>query len=115
MNSTWNEIPESIPDFQDFLERPFSFEVKSGYLDWFRWFRQNWATGLLYVAVYLVVIAVLKAYMKNREKFELKKTIAAWNFGLAFFSVLGVVRTLPELVRLLSLDGGFHRSACDLT
>ena len=115
MEFTANEIPESLKDFPEFLERPFGFEAKSGYLDWLRWFKRSWAITLVYIAVYLVLIALLKRYMKNREKLELKKTIAAWNFGLALFSVLGTVRTLPELVRLLSLEGGFHRSACDAT
>ena len=43
----------------------------------------------------------------------MRKAVAGWNLGLALFSVVGTVRTLPELVRLLSVDGGFHRSVCD--
>ena len=114
MNATRIQIFQNIQDFPDFVERPLIFETNSGYLDyWLPWFRQNWSTAFLYVAIYLLVIAILKRYMENKEKFELQSTIAAWNFALAIFSILGTVRTLPELVRLLSSDGGFRRSACD--
>ena len=115
MEVTANVIPDSIPEFAEFHEIPFAFESNSGYLNFMRWFRRDWASSLNYVVIYLVLIVLLRGWMRNREKFELKKTIALWNFGLALFSIVGTVRTLPELVRLLGLQSGFHRSACDAT
>ena len=114
MEITGNVIPESIVEnLAEFVVTPFHFETNSGYLDWLRWYRQHWASSFIYVGIYFAFTALLQGWMKNRDKFVLRKAFALWNFGLALFSIVGTVRMLPELVRLLSVDGGFHRSVCD--
>ena len=113
MEVTRSEIPEKIVELAEFVQIPFHFEANSDYLNWFRWFRENWASSVVYVAIYLVALAMLKKWMKNREPFDLRKLLVLWNLGLAIFSVAGTVRILPELVRLLRQDGGFHRSVCE--
>ncbi|ODN05585.1 putative fatty acid elongation protein 3 [Orchesella cincta] len=62
--------------------------------------------------VYLVVIFGLKAYLKNRPAFELRKPLVVWNWTLGIFSMIGFYRMSQELVHVLSLPNGFHKSVC---
>ena len=77
------------------------------------WFEQNWTWSLYCVAAYLLIIAALRIWMKNRGELRLQLLFALWNVGLALFSTLGAVRIVPELARLLLMDNGLHNSICD--
>lgn len=62
--------------------------------------------------VYLVVIFGLKSYMKNRQGLELRKPLIVWNWTLGIFSMVGFYRMSQELMYVLSLPNGFHKSVC---
>ena len=52
--------------------------------------------------------------MDGRKRFELRRLLALWNIGLSVFSLVGAIRLIPEMFRILNEDNGFHKSICDL-
>lgn len=55
--------------------------------------------------LYVVLIFSGQYYMKGKERFNLRYTMATWNFLLSTFSFIGMMRTLPQLVHnLLTLS-----------
>ena len=57
---------------------------------------------LLACVLYGVFIVAGQRYMKDRESWKWRKTLAAWNLFLAVFSGMGMLRTLPQLVHNLT-------------
>lgn len=49
--------------------------------------------------------------MSNRPALKLKKLLILWNMSLALFSIVGTLRTLPELLHVLGRFGFYH-SVC---
>ena len=85
MDTCENKIPDSITVVSDFHEVPLYFESNSGYLDLARWYQSYWVTSILYMAIYILLIALLKRWMQNRQGFELNRYLFLWNSGLALF------------------------------
>ena len=75
------------------------------------WMRQYWWLSFVYAAVYIVAIYLGQRYMKNREKFDLRKCLIAWNATLALFSFVGAVRIWPEFFSTIVYKGVEH-SVC---
>jgi len=80
--------------------------------DWRLWFGSRWTLSVGITLVYLTFIFLGQLYMKNRVAFSLRKLLALWNMSLAIFSILGTLRTGPELVYILGQEKGFHLSVC---
>lgn len=66
---------------------------------------------LPFAAGYLTMIMFLQHLMRFRPRYEVRSLLAAWNVALATFSLIGVVRTLPEFMR--ALQNGIYFSVCD--
>jgi len=62
--------------------------------------------------LYLLLIYVGRAWMCSRSPFNLRTSLAVWSGALALFSILGFLRTAPELVHILS-SKGVKGSVCD--
>jgi elongation of very long chain fatty acids protein 6 len=98
-----------------FMEKPayepYWFEKfdpdKSRLWLWDNWFMSAYATG-----IYVLMVFVGQALMKNRQPFNLRKPLAVWNFFLASFSLFGFLRTGPDLWNVIMGEDGFHRSVC---
>ena len=76
------------------------------------WFESNWAKYCaLLVTLYLAGIRGLKLYREKRKSLSFKGLLAAWNVGLAVFSLVVALRTLPWLTYVLS-EKGFYYSVC---
>jgi elongation of very long chain fatty acids protein 6 len=56
---------------------------------------------ILTCLAYVVLIFVGQSYMKDKERYNLRYTMATWNFGLSTFSFMGMLRTLPQLLHNL--------------
>lgn len=89
----------------------FQFEKKFEHIYTKEWMRNYWHTSFYFVAVYMIVIFGGQAYMQNRPAFKLRKLLTLWNTSLALFSIAGSLRTLPELLHVLSRFGFYH-SVC---
>jgi hypothetical protein len=84
-----------------------------------RWTAQHWEIPLVAVAVYLLMIASLKAFMGPRKggrpPIQATGVVLAWNFGLSAFSVAGMAYTVPLLLWGPSgvLNKGWYASVCN--
>lgn len=50
--------------------------------------------------------------MRDRKPFDLKGPLALWNLGLAVFSFMGAMRTVPQLLNNL-YQNDFYYSICE--
>jgi elongation of very long chain fatty acids protein 6 len=69
---------------------------------------QQWVADNTHIPVIIVVCYGLFAYfgqkfMANRKAFDLTMPLAYWNLFLSMFSFLGMIRTVPHLLNMLSL------------
>lgn len=76
-----------------------------------RWVTENPRLPFLAVILYLTSIYAGQNYMKSRKPFNLKWPLFAWNFGLALFSYICVLRGLVEVGLFVSKEG-FLASMC---
>lgn len=76
------------------------------------WMVNNWKVCFYYVGIYMILIFGGQNYMQGRPRFELRRVLAGWNILLALFSIIGTIRTLPEIVHVLS-EYGFQYSVCN--
>ena len=66
-------------------------------------FVQNrWHYSIYLSFGYIIVIFLLKYFMKNREPLSLRRPLFLWNTFLALFSIYGTVRCFPEFIDILS-------------
>ena len=80
------------------------------------WMRNNWHLSIVYAVVYVSAVFGGQWYMKSREKFDLRRSLVAWNFVLAAFSIFGTIRMLPEFYHTLTARGFEHSfCSCDYT
>ena len=78
---------------------------------WVKIMHENWSISFYFCAVYLVLVYGLRAWMKNRERFELRGLLVVWNLALAIFSIVGAMRSYPDLADTLQ-QVGFRSSVC---
>ena len=70
-----------------------------------------WHYSIYISAFYMVSIFMLKHWMRDREKYDLRRPLFAWSLGLCLFSCMGVSGlTVPHVQ--LALENGFYYSAC---
>ncbi|CAG2110179.1 unnamed protein product, partial [Medioppia subpectinata] len=72
-----------------------------------------WQYSIHLSIAYIIVIFGTKYLMSFRNNgYDLRKYLSAWNIFLSIFSIVGVVRCLPEFVHILYTKG-FTASFCD--
>lgn len=107
-NSNMRQNITSVTPIYSFVfnfERKFSPEKARAWMD------SNWTNGFYFCGIYLLLVFSLKHYMKNRDRFNLRKILITWNTMLAVFSFVGSARTLPEMLHVISNYGLYH-SVC---
>jgi elongation of very long chain fatty acids protein 6 len=77
-----------------------------------QWMSDNWYLSIVYSLFYVIIIFGGQQYMKNRQKYDLRKALVAWNLSLAVFSVLGAIRMWPEFIYGLT-NHGVQYTACN--
>ena len=81
--------------------------------DLHRFMQQKWHFSLYISMAYIVLILVLNKWMSKRQTpFNLRLPMAYWSSLLALFSIIGVVRCLPEFAHIL-IHKGFDASFRD--
>jgi len=76
------------------------------------WMEKNWRHGIAWAsAAYLLLVFGGQAIMADRPPFKLRGPLTLWNIFLAIFSIMGALRTIPELVHTLA-HYGFYHSLC---
>ena len=92
---------------------PYTFQFEETfdtyfYVDWMS--QYHWVSNL-FIAAYLAFIYLMRRYMSNRPRFELRGALVIWNIILAIFSLGGTIRTLPETFYVLN-KYGFQFCVC---
>jgi len=64
------------------------------------------------VAIYGLAIYYGKKYFETRERWNLRYTLALWNFCLSSFSTLGAIRMIPHVLHHY-LDRSLRTNLCD--
>jgi len=105
------EIVSSNPESGYNYSVIFGFERNFDKQEATLWMASNWKISFTYSAIYLIVIFGGRRYMKDRPRLEIRPVLSAWNFVLAAFSIMGALRTWPELLYTL-FNHGFHHSVC---
>lgn len=89
----------------------FDFEDNFNYVSTRKWMIENWTNGFYYCTIYAALVFGIRRLMRDRAGFRLKGLLILWNTMLATFSLVGFVRTAPELFRVLN-KYGLHHSVC---
>ena len=88
-----------------FFDRQNLFSVEQFMYNW-------WWLCIPYSILYILAIFVGQVWMTKRNKFELRKSLVAWNTVLTIFSFWGACRCVPEFIYCLTHQG-FLYSICD--
>jgi len=89
----------------------FAFEKKIDSHTFAQWMMENWTHSFGYSILYLIVIFGGKFYMQKRPRYELRPALAIWSAILAVFSLMGALRTWPELLHSIH-NHGLKYSIC---
>lgn len=92
----------------------FDFEENFVYDTSQQWMAENWITAFYWSLGYLLVIFGLKAWMRNRAPFNLRRLLQLWNVALATFSIMGTIRVWPEMAYIFK-SHGFISTICQAT
>ncbi len=90
----------------------FAIEEDFPEIAYYRWINGNWSVSVWLASVYVVLVYIGKRYMNEKPAFDLRFTLAFWSLSLACFSILGTMRTLPELLYVLETHG-LEYSVCN--
>lgn len=90
----------------------FSIEKTHDELAFTNYMKEHWTDSIIYSVVYVIVVFTTQLYMHNRTRFDLRSYLAFWSGLLAVFSIIGAIRTVPELIWSLS-NHGFVYSCCN--
>lgn len=103
-------IPDPVkdPDYMTILD----FERTFPYNDWRIWMGHNWKLAVHISFIYIMFIFLGQKWMKGREPFKLDNTLRLWNLLLAAFSLVGFLRSIPEVVQMFHRPNGFYRITC---
>lgn len=102
-----NKFNEYVNEFN----YSFLFEFERKYLDYDyvmpkrKWMAQNWHWSITISIFYIISVFVGQRLMEKHPKFDLKRSLVAWNFILAAFSFLGSIRILPHFIFVLTHKG----------
>uniref|UniRef100_A0A7S1ZT57 Elongation of fatty acids protein n=1 Tax=Trieres chinensis TaxID=1514140 RepID=A0A7S1ZT57_TRICV len=66
-----------------------------------KWMQGHNSVPIIACVLYGALIGLGKLYMRDRESWKWRRTLAMWNLGLSVFSWIGMARTLPQLVHNL--------------
>lgn len=75
------------------------------------WMQNNLTSSYYYCIIYIIIIFNGKYYMAKRPRFNLRGPLILWSSLLSLFSIIGVFRTLPEMIHILT-HHGFYHSVC---
>ena len=89
----------------------FPFESSIAYHDLRIWLRRNQHIPFIIIAIYLVMVFGIKKWMRDRKPFKLTGVLVVWNLSLSMFSMIGSLRTIPQILHTVR-SHGIHYSLC---
>ena len=76
-----------------------------------QWLNDNLPVPVVASLTYIIMLYLGMKWMKDREPYKLKTSLLAWNICLAFFSMLGALSLIPNLVHGIYKEGLYY-SVC---
>lgn len=90
----------------------FKFEKDFNHASKTQWMQKHWSDSFYWALLYLTFIFYGRIYMIQRSTpYQLKLPLIIWNLLLASFSIIGTLRTWPEMIHVLK-NYGFTHSVC---
>ncbi|KAF7487582.1 Elongation of very long chain fatty acids protein 6 [Sarcoptes scabiei] len=112
IKSQFHLVPFEPNAFSPNYSLVFKFENDFDHHQKVRWMRVHWIDSFYWSIIYLAFIFFGRIFMNNRTKtYRLKLPLIFWNLLLASFSILGTLRTWPEMIHVLK-NYGFYHSVC---
>lgn len=88
------------------FERDFDHALVKKYVD------DYWLmTTVLACTAYVIIIFGIQRLMENKQRFELRWMLVAWNGTLAIFSIAGATRSIPEFWHMTQ-NHSIYESIC---
>ena len=98
------DLPGNWSCFASIPYMPLITEIEDWFFDNFNLYellefmRNKWYYSVYISIGYVLLIPILQQWMKFRGKpYNLKTVLIIWNCFMALFSILGVIRCVPEL------------------
>ncbi|XP_065202772.1 very long chain fatty acid elongase 6-like [Planococcus citri] len=67
-----------------------------------RWMNENYWNAYLLCGIYVFLIFSIQFYMRNKPRYDLRRPLALWSAALSVFSIVGAMRSVPELYHMLT-------------
>jgi hypothetical protein len=110
-NNASTQFYEMIP-FAEYLYTPFekNYDATSS----LEFAQNHMALPWIITGSYLLACWMGTIYMNrhHNERFDLKYPLVYWNAGLSFFSYMGAMRTVPELLYRVSMETTLTDTIC---
>ncbi|KAL1264878.1 hypothetical protein QQF64_005233, partial [Cirrhinus molitorella] len=90
----------------------FDFERQFDQRVAYEWFQHNWGSAFVLSGAYAAVIFLGRAFMKDRQKLDLRTPLVLWSLCLALFSIMGATRTGWYMFNMVT-SHGLRESVCD--
>jgi elongation of very long chain fatty acids protein 6 len=87
------------------------FELNFKYEDYYKYHQKYWVLVLPTILVYLFGVFHGRKLMTTRSAFSLRRELLAWNVVLAIFSLIGAIRTVPDIIHTI-WNNGLDYSIC---
>ncbi len=88
------------------------FEQSFQYDQWRIWMERNWKLPVYISILYVSGIFLGQKWMTERRPYKLETSLKVWNFLLAAFSLMGFLRSVPEVLHLFNRSDGFYQVSC---
>mmetsp|Transcript_11719 Transcript_11719/g.13560 ORF Transcript_11719/g.13560 Transcript_11719/m.13560 type:complete len:461 (+) Transcript_11719:217-1599(+) len=75
------------------------------YKDQARAFGETMYIPFMFSCLYIVVIFGIQSFLKSRKPFNLRNPLALWSLAIGIFSLVGSLRTVPVLTKLIATRG----------
>lgn len=62
------------------------------------WIAKNWMVSVYSCVLYLVLVYLGKKWMTERPAYRLRRPLILWNTGLALFSFMGMMSSVPNIL-----------------
>lgn len=72
---------------------------------------ERWTDSFVYAAIYVFIVFGGQVYMRTRPRYDLRPALAIWSGVLGIFSIMGTIRTVPELLTAIN-KYGLQYSVC---
>jgi hypothetical protein len=100
--------PVSSPSYMDLWD----WEKNLKFHEWRVWIGTHWRHPVHICFLYVMAIFLGQIWMKRKQPYKLNRLMIIWNVILAVFSLLGFLRSMPEVLHLLDRPNGFYRIVC---